>query len=259
MTKEVKNKFFKTKNYSQFKKIRGNRDIDPTHVSRIVKLIAQRDTKNPIIVNKKMEVLDGQHTLEARKQLGLEVYFLISDSTDALDVAAMNTGKRNWKLVDHLNQHCDRGKTDYQIVRSKMNQFGTPIGETIGIMLKQASVKNEVTEDFRLGKFKIPAGGLEYFDRVAKELAQIQKAIDPSAKKIKRQLVRAYMIITKHRDWSFERFKVGMKSKGGKLGAVTSRDEYIEQIEKIYNGGLVRSKKIDLIRFVNDRTYEEAA
>ena len=62
MTKEIKNKYFKTKNYSMFKKVRGNRDVDPTHVARIVKLIAQRDTKNPIIVNKKMEVLDGQHT-----------------------------------------------------------------------------------------------------------------------------------------------------------------------------------------------------
>ena len=259
MTKEIKNKYFKTKNYSMFKKVRGNRDVDPVHVARIVKLIAQRDTKNPIIVNKKMEVLDGQHTLEARKQLGLDVYYLISESTDALDVAAMNTGKRNWGLKNHLDMHCDRGKPDYQIVRSKMIQYKTPIGETIALMLGQAQVKNEVTQDFKLGKFKIPAGGLANFDKVAKELVQISKSIDPFAKQIKRQLIRAYMIISKHKDWNFERLKAAMKSKGGKLSAVTSRDEYIEQIEKIYNGGLIKSKKIDLVRFANDKSYEEAA
>ena len=110
-----------------------------------------------------------------------------------------------------------------------------------------------------LGKFKIPAGGIAYFDKVGKELIQISKAIDPSAKKIKRQLIRANMIISKHKDWNFERLKAAMKSKGGKLSAVTSRDEYIEQIEKIYNGGLIRSKKIDLVRFANDKSYEEAA
>lgn len=259
MTKEIKNKYFKTKNYSMFKKVRGNRDVDPLHVARIVKLIAQRDTKNPIIVNKKMEVLDGQHTLEARKQLGLDVYYLISDSTDATDVAAMNTGNRNWGLKNHLDMHCDRGKSDYQIVRSKMVQFKTPIAETIALMMRRAQVTNEVTNDFRLGKFKIPAGGIAYFDKVAKELVQIAKSVDPDAKKIKRQLIRAYMIISKHKDWNFERLKAAMKSKGGKLSAVTSRDEYIEQIEKIYNGGLVRSKKIDLVRFAKDKSYEEAA
>ena len=71
MTKEVKNKFFKTKNYSQFKKIRGNRDIDPTHVSRIVKLIAQRDTKNPIIVNKKMETIPLLDRFVANTQVNI--------------------------------------------------------------------------------------------------------------------------------------------------------------------------------------------
>lgn len=66
----------KTKNYSLFKKYAKNRDIDGRHVE---KLIASIKTANlldcePILVNEKMEVIDGQHRLEAAKSLNLDIY-----------------------------------------------------------------------------------------------------------------------------------------------------------------------------------------
>ena len=66
--KEIKNKYFATKDYSLFKKSRGNREVDPVHVERIKRLIADKDTKAAITVNKNYEVIDGQHTLKARKE-----------------------------------------------------------------------------------------------------------------------------------------------------------------------------------------------
>jgi hypothetical protein len=48
-----------------------------------------------------------------------------------------------------------------------------------------------------------------------------------------------------------------MRSKGGKLNAVTSKDEYIEQLDRVYNGGLTRDKKIDLLKFALDRDFDK--
>ena len=45
-----------------------------------------------------MEVVDGQHTLEARKQLDLKIPYIIMDSDDPLDVARLNTGRKNWSM-----------------------------------------------------------------------------------------------------------------------------------------------------------------
>ena len=42
--------FFSTKNYGQFKKTKGNRPINPSHVDRLKKAIAVRDLKFPIFV-----------------------------------------------------------------------------------------------------------------------------------------------------------------------------------------------------------------
>ena len=71
MNKKIENKFIETTDYTRFKKTRGNRPVDEAHVAQLKKLIADKDLYDPIRVNKNMEVIDGQHTLEARKQLDL--------------------------------------------------------------------------------------------------------------------------------------------------------------------------------------------
>ena len=77
MNKPIHNKFFETTDYSKFKKTRGNRPVDEAHVQQLKKLIEEKDLYDPIRVNKNMEVIDGQHTLEARKQLDLKIPFII--------------------------------------------------------------------------------------------------------------------------------------------------------------------------------------
>ena len=98
MNKAIVNKFFETTDYTKFKKTRGNRPVDAAHVEQLKKLISDRDLEDPIRVNKNMEVIDGQHTLEARKQLDLKIPYIIMDSEDPLDVARLNTGRKNWSM-----------------------------------------------------------------------------------------------------------------------------------------------------------------
>jgi hypothetical protein len=73
MNLQIKNKYFETTEYTKFKKARGNRPVDEGHVKQLKKLIAEKDLYDPIRVNKDMEVIDGQHTLQARKELDLKV------------------------------------------------------------------------------------------------------------------------------------------------------------------------------------------
>ena len=91
MNNSIKNKYFETTDYSKFKKARGNRPVDAAHVAQLKRFIADKDLYDPIRVNKNMEVIDGQHTLQARKELDLKVPYIIINSDDPLDVARLNT------------------------------------------------------------------------------------------------------------------------------------------------------------------------
>ena len=64
---------------------------------------------------------------------------------------------------------------------------------------------------------------------------------------MKRPFIRAFSIMKKHPKYDFARLKSALKSKASKLLAATSSNEYITQIETIYNSGLSdKNKKMNL-------------
>ena len=260
MNNAIKNKFFETTDYSKFKKARGNRPVDDAHVAQLKRLIAEKDLYDPIRVNQNMEVIDGQHTLQARKELDLVVPYIIIPSDDPLDVARLNTGRRNWSMEAYLNHHCARNKMDYKICRNKMNQYGINVAEAIVLLLKQCSLWNRISTDFKTGEFKIPAGGIENIDRVGSQLMQLRKffhGMDDTKRRLKRSFVYAYIVVDKHPKFEFTRFKKACASRSSWFLSGTSTKDYVIIIEKIYNSGLTPKKKIKLLDFFESKEYQE--
>ena len=77
------------------------------------------------------------------------------------------------------------------------------------------------------------------------------------SKKMKRGFIRAYVVADRCPKWDFNRFKAAMKSKGARLLGAQTTEDYISQFDKIYNAGLVASKKIKLARFFEDKDFLE--
>ena len=246
---------FVTKNYSQFKKTKGNRPISESHVSKIKKAIAAKDLKLPILVTKNMEIRDGHHTFQARKDLGLEIYYIVLDSNDAFDMALLNSNRSGWNYSDYLNFFCTYQRKDYMILKSKVEQYDMPIQEAVAMFNNKVRLDSNTMDDFKEGRFKIPAGALITFDRIAQEMTYINNVLDES-KGLKRGFIRAYLVADKCPKWDFARFKAAMKSKGAKLLGAISTEDYVNQFQNIFNSGLAADKKIKLTRFFEDKEYE---
>ena len=246
---------FITKNYSQFKKTKGNRPINPSHVSKIKKAIAAKDLKLPILVTKNMDIRDGHHTFQARKDLGLEIYYIVLDSNDAFDMALLNSNRSGWNYNDYLNFFCTYQRKDYMILKSKVKEYEMPVQEAVAIFNNQVRLKSSTMDDFKEGRFKIPASGLIAFDRIAEEMKYINNVLGDS-KNLKRGFIRAYLVADKCPKWDFARFKAAMKSKGAKLLGAVSTEDYISRFQNIFNTGLAPEKRIRLSRFFEDKEYE---
>ena len=77
---------YETTDYSKFKKLKGNRD--PKTAKKIVNSINEVGyVLDPILINEKDEIIDGQNRFEAVMQLGLPVVYVKQDGI----------GKRNRK------------------------------------------------------------------------------------------------------------------------------------------------------------------
>lgn len=108
------NKVQSTKNYKQFKKLIGNRKVSESRVKKIINSIQKVGyISNPIIVNEKMQVIDGQGRLEALERLGLPVEYIVKEGIGIDECISMNVFQTNWNLMDYIVSYASRGNDNY--------------------------------------------------------------------------------------------------------------------------------------------------
>lgn len=102
---------YETTDYGKFSNIEANRDVD--HVETLRRSFSARYVPHPIVVNEKLEVVDGQNSLEALKGLGLPVRYTVVPGLGIEDVMAMSQGSRNWRKRDFVKSYAKQGNPAY--------------------------------------------------------------------------------------------------------------------------------------------------
>lgn len=119
------NVIYQTTDYNKFRKLSGNRDVEEKRVKNIVKSIQKVGwISNPIIVNKQLEIIDGQGRFEALKRLGLPIEYHIVDSVTLDGCRTMNSNQKGWATMDYVKSYAKSKVKDYQRVKEVMDYFG---------------------------------------------------------------------------------------------------------------------------------------
>ena len=122
--KEVAYNVYVTKDYGIFKRLVGNRDIPESRISKIVESIQTIGwVHNPIIVNEKMEVIDGQGRLTALQRLKMPIEYIIAEGAGNKECIYMNMNMVNWKLSDFIKSYAEQGNENYQRLLSLMENY----------------------------------------------------------------------------------------------------------------------------------------
>lgn len=112
-SKEV-NKVYRTNDLSTFKTLPGNRVPNLLHINRLNYSINKYGMKcNPILVNERLEVIDGQHRLEAAKSAGTFVYYIIVPGYNLTEVHTLNLNQKNWTKTDYMEGYANMGQESY--------------------------------------------------------------------------------------------------------------------------------------------------
>lgn len=112
-----------TNNYSAFKHLQGNRSVEDRRARRIQKSIETVGyVMNPIVVNERKEVIDGQGRLLVLEKLGLPVYYVIAVGAGVEECRQLNIGQSNWRTVDFIESYADEGNPDYVRLMSLINE-----------------------------------------------------------------------------------------------------------------------------------------
>ena len=149
---KVVGQIYSTMDYSIFKKMKGNREI--YNSPKLREDLLENGQQLPIVVNNKMEVMDGQHRLKELKSLNLPVVFIVKDDYKVTNVISINNTQRNWRDISYLNFYAEHGNENYIRLKEFYNKNTLPLTLciTAGSGLRQGTL-NRAKKTFREGKF----------------------------------------------------------------------------------------------------------
>jgi len=110
--------YLETKNYSIFKTIEINREVEDR--PRLFKSIKDNGQLIPIIVNKNFEVIDGQHRLHCCIELQIPVKYEVSN-LEAKDIFEINNNAKIWRPIDYLRAAVKKGHVNASILLDIIN------------------------------------------------------------------------------------------------------------------------------------------
>ena len=262
MTKKNKDKHkqhtlvYSTKDYGWFKKTRGNRDATAGHCRKIRNSIVEKDLEMVIYINSDGTIREGHTTFEVRRELGLPIYYIINDKFDSLDVPRFNTGRENWTFPNTLNFYVTRQRRAYKVVKQKMAKYFMPIQETVGLLKGEQSPQRDTAEDFKWGRYNLKYSEIKKFDALVEPMRKLWD-IRNAGSKMPRSFIRMAAIAAKLPNYTFERAQQAIKNNGAKLDGCSSTSEFIENFGKIFDKGLEKSKRLNLVRFFEDKLYDQ--
>lgn len=144
-----------TTNYSMFKTLTGNRDVTPSRVKKIKDSIESHGYfTNPIIVNEKYEVVDGQGRLEALRQLEMPVEYLVVPGLKIQQGRIYNSVGETWDIKDFIKSYASTGIESYQFLLELINQYKVHHL----IVLRAINRSQSIGPSLRDGSFKMTAG-----------------------------------------------------------------------------------------------------
>lgn len=117
-----------TKDLSMFKGLDHNRVKNTSRIKEIAKsMVDEGLMKIPIIVNRKKEIIDGQHRYEAAKIAGKGIYYIQASTYGEDEMMIINRTVKSWNKADYLSHFVSKGNDDYiklQNFSEKYKQFG---------------------------------------------------------------------------------------------------------------------------------------
>lgn len=146
---------YETKNYNNFKYLKGNRDILNKRKETIIQSIQENGwITNPIVVNENMEIIDGQGRFEALKELGMPVQYVIAEGATIETCITLNFRQKNWTSDDYIKCFADLGNTNYVILKKCMETYGLGCDAT-AVLLSSNFSDTQKNKTIQRGEFKV--------------------------------------------------------------------------------------------------------
>jgi|TARA_Y100000296_G_C5109336_1_gene224288 hypothetical protein len=226
------------KNHSKFTLLDDNRDIQVRHVEALMASIRKFGQLMPIVVNEKMEVIEGQHRLRACSELNIAVAYIVSTKASGKDIAVMNNSQKGWKNRDylkHFSHYNHYNSSEYKKVQKFFDDYSLPFHTGLmilsGVKYKNRGNDRGPMPSFRAGTFKV--NNLEVADTLGGQLMKL-KSFVPRLVRVNKFCL-AFIRVSKLENFSLQLAYSQIEKNFKKFERCGNQEEWDEAMVKAYN------------------------
>lgn len=235
----------KTEDFTIFKFLEDNRTLNKAQVNKLVKTLKVNPTftyQSPIVVNEKLEIIDGQHRLTAHKVYAEKegvvtpIYYLIRNGLTIEDAKAINSGTKPWKPEDYAKAYSKQNKA-YDIYLKCLGQRDL----NHDILMRYLAPSDYSLESFREGRFVVEDLNLSnsWFESLEEvgEILEAERIADRNYWQ-NRSFAIALLNLMRSEDYEQDRMIEQIEKHGKLLRTTLMKNKDLEQtLKKIYNKG----------------------
>lgn len=247
---------YTTKDYTQFSFLEGNRAIHDARVNKIIGSIRKIGwITNPVIVNEKMEIIDGQGRFVALKKLNMPIEYIIHPGAGIDECIEMNINMNNWNVGDYVESYAKQKSKAYEYAMALHETYSNISLQMILAIMCSEGKRTDLAGD---AKEDVKNGVLDMNDINQARTTEILDFCSSIFKYVKLiggrkfLLLNAAIYVYDHPSCNRDRLLYAFEKNYKKAKACTKTEECIEQIETIYNYHLKANGSINQLFVLSD-------
>lgn len=213
------------------------------NINKLVDAIRQKNLLEfyPIIVDRNMVVFDGQRRLEAARQLGLPIYYIVFQNISMWMIASAGGLAKSWGLADYLKHHAELGNPVYVRLREIMKKYDFLNAESFLLLGDHSAGNDPSRQKFKSGQYEIDNISLELFDffRQLPPLVAKQNMVQRLVGSLYRRNRSSYFLT---------RMKNILTTNVDSFAVRTDSKAMSANLVALYNSGLTAEKRIEYSR-----------
>jgi hypothetical protein len=233
---------YETDDYDTFHELEHNRDATKKRVEKIKKSFLEGEVLNPIIVNEKFEIIDGQGRFEALKQLERSVKFIVACGTGIEDCRRMNQYSTNWSKTDFIDSYSNI--ESYQNLKQIVDETGLCFDKIMQIARKYSGGRGAGQELLRSGKLEFDNDDVAVVRKVVEAGTQIKQALAID-KNLPANFYVCVKIMMCADGYNHKRMLQNCKDDRHRFAYSTHQETLLKEFSRIYNF----RRKAGFIRF----------
>jgi hypothetical protein len=230
-----------TLDYDMFSFIHNNREQSRGHIEALKKAfneVGNLTRVQPILVNERYQVIDGQHRLIACQELGEPIYFTTVSGLTISDARNMNILHREWLPLDYAKSYALSGNENYQRFLSMLEDYEVGFSNTLIFI---CGYQNGIYKDFRRGDFV-----MRDEEKARKLLKQYKEVLDTAEHKSNAKVARALYWIFSSDKYDHKRMLQKLSLNKTMLKGYNSVADYRTSLEEIYNYKVTEPNRVRL-------------